>query len=181
MQATKGIVEKQTMDALTAIHGRRSIREYTSQPVPEELVCKVLSAAMAAPSASNQQPWQFVVIDDRTILSEIPKFNPAAGPLKQAPLAITVCGDLRVEKSEGFWVQDCSAAIQNLLLAAHANGLGAVWLGVYPLKNLVAEMRKLLGLPEEVIPLAVIALGYPAEHKQPVDRFDPSRIHWNWW
>lgn len=169
------------MDALKAIHGRRSIRQYTDQPVPEELVGKVLRAAMAAPSASNQQPWQFVIVDDRMILSEIPKFNPAAGALKQAPLAIAVCGDLRLEKSEGFWVQDCSAAIQNLLVAAHAHGLGAVWLGVYPLENLVAEMRDLLGLPEEVIPLAVIAMGYPAEHKQPVDRFDPSRIHWNRW
>jgi nitroreductase len=169
------------MDTIEAIHGRRSIRKYSDQPVSEQLVHQILSAAMAAPSASNQQPWQFVIIDDRSILDRIPKLNPAAGALRQAPLAIVVCGDLRQEKAKGFWVQDCSAAIQNLLVAAYAKGLGTVWMGLYPLEIRVTEMCELLKLPKEVIPLAVIAVGYPAEQKQPVDRFDASRIHRNRW
>ena len=172
-----------TRDAFTVIHTRRSIRRYTDQPVPEALIEKILRAAMAAPSACNQQPWEFVVIDDPEIIRQIPGFNPAAAPLRTAPLAIVVCGNLSRELplAKGFWVQDCSAAIQNLLLAAHASGLGAVWLGGYPLQHLIDRMRQLVGLPQEVIPLAVIALGYPAEHKEPEDRFDPSRVHRNVW
>ena len=171
------------MDAITAIHTRRSIRRYASQPVPEALIERLLRAAMAAPSASNQQAWQFVVIDDRAILDEITRFNPAAFALNSAPLAIVVCGDLSRELpvAAGFWVQDCSAAIQNLLLAAHASGLGAVWLGGYPLQHLVEHTRQLVGLPAEVIPLAIIAVGTPAEKKEPEDRFDASRVHRNRW
>ena len=171
------------MDVLTAIHTRRSVRHYLDRPVPERLVDEILRAAMAAPSASNQQPWEFVVINDPTIIREIPEFNPAAFALKTAPLAIVVCGNLERElpQAKNFWVQDCSAAIQNILLAAHACGLGAVWLGSYPLHHLVERIQTLIGLPESVIPLAVIGVGYPAEQKEPQDRFDPSRIHWNRW
>ncbi len=124
-----------------------------------------------------------MVIDDRTLLDEITRFNPAAFALQSAPLAIVVCGDTRPEPplAKGFWVQDCSAAIQNLLLAAHASGLGAVWLGGYPLQHLVEQVQAFVGLPEEVIPLAVIAIGTPAEQKGPEDRYDGSRIHRNRW
>ena len=101
--------------------------------------------------------------------------------LKDAPLAIVVCGDERLERYKGFWVQDCSAATQNLLLAAHAVGLGAVWLGVYPVQQRVAKTQDLLGLPEGVIPLAIIAVGHPAERKPPADRYDASRVHRNSW
>lgn len=169
------------MDAMEAILGRRSIRKYTDKSVPKDLVHEILVAAMAAPSAGNEQPWQFVVIDDRTVLEAITEFHPYAGALKSAPLAVAICGDLGAEKYEGFWVQDCSAAIQNLLVAAYAKGLGSVWLGVHPDQDRVAGMRKLLGLPDGIVPLAVIALGYPAEHKEPVNRFDPARIHLNKW
>jgi nitroreductase len=138
---------------------------------------------MAAPSACNQQPWEFVVIDAPDLIQEIPRFNPAATPLRSAPLAIVVCGNLRrqVPLAEGFWVQDCSAAIQNLLLAAHACGLGAVWLGGYPLQHLVDRVQELVGLPEHIIPLAVLAVGYPSETKEAEDRYKPSRIHHNRW
>jgi nitroreductase len=169
------------MEAFEAIHGRRSIRRYTAQPVAEEMVEKLLRAAMAAPSAGNQQPWQFVVIDDRATLNAIPQFHPYSAMLREAPLAIVICGDERQEKYKGYWVQDCSAATQNLLLAAHALGLGAVWLGVYPLSDRVAKTQELLGLPSHVIPLAIVAVGHPAEKKGPEDRFQASRVHRNRW
>jgi nitroreductase len=169
------------MDTFEAIYGRRSIRQYTDQPVTEELVTELIRAAMAAPSAGNEQPWHFVIIDDRKKLDVIPKFHPYAAMLKEAPVAIAVCGDTHLERHTGFWVQDCSAAIQNLLLAAHAKGLGACWLAVYPRDDRVARTKLLLALPEKVIPLAIVALGYPAEKKGREDRFDKSRIHHNKW
>ncbi len=149
--------------------------------VPPELIDKVLRAAMAAPSAGNQQPWHFVVIDDRALLDEIARFHPYAGMLKQAPTAIIVCGDASLEQHQGYWVQDCSAAIENLLLAAHALALGAVWVGVYPREERVARMQELLGIPAEVTPLGLVALGYPAEQPEPADRFNRARIHRNGW
>jgi nitroreductase len=169
------------MDTLQSIFTRRSIRRYTDQPVSEELIEQILRAAMAAPSAGNQQPWQFVVLTDRKLLDAIPGYHPYAEMLRQASAAIVVCGDLRLESRSGYWVQDCSAATQNLLLAAHALGLGAVWLGVYPREDRVANTQCLCGLPAEVIPLAIVALGHPAEQPKPVDRFKPERVHRNKW
>jgi len=169
------------MDAMDAILSRRSIRKYTAEPVPENMVNELLEAAMSAPSASNQQTWQFAVIDDRKILNEIPKFHGYAEMLKAASVAIVVCGDLQLEKNKGFWVQDCSAATQNILIAAQAKGLGAVWLGIYPREERVQALRQLLGLPEHIVPLCVIAVGYPAEQKPPANRYDATRIHRNKW
>ena len=168
------------MDTLEAILTRRSIRRYTSKKVPSELITEILRAAMSAPSASNEQPWYFVVIDDRKILDEIPRFHPYADMLPEAPLAILVCVDL-IPQREGFVVQDGSAATQNLLLAAHAKGLGAVWLGIYPLGERIEGMRKLTNLPNHIVPLALIALGYPAENIPREDRYQPQRVHVNKW
>lgn len=169
------------METFEAIHGRRSIRRYTHQPVSEEMIEKLLRAAMAAPSAGNQQPWHFVVIDDRQLLDAIPQFHPYSAMLREAPLAVVICGDERLERHKGYWVQDCSAATQNLLLAAHALGLGAVWLGVYPVMDRVAKIQELLSLPPQVTPLAIVAVGHPAERKAPEDRFQASRVHRNRW
>jgi nitroreductase len=169
------------MDAMEAILTRRSIRQYTSRNVPEALVKALLEAGMSAPSASNLQPWHFVVIRDRSILNEIPKFHPYSEMLKKAPLAILVCGDLKVQKQEGYTVQDCSAATQNILLAAHAKKLGAVWLGVYPRATRIHDIRKLLGLPEHILPVSLIAIGYPAEQKPREDRYKPDKVHANRW
>jgi nitroreductase len=169
------------MDALEAIHTRRSIRKYQDQPVPDELVQKLLAAAMSAPSACNQQPWQFVVITDRGLLAEIPKINPYAAMAHDAPAAILVCGDLALEKVADYWVVDCAAAVQNLLLASHALGLGAVWTGVYPRKSRMEGFRRLLSLPHKVIPHALIVLGYPAESVAPEDRYRQDRVHHNGW
>jgi len=169
------------MEAMEAILSRRSIRRYSDKPVPEALIKELLEAAMSAPSASNEQPWEFVIIDDRRILDEIPKFHHYAHMLKEASWAIAVCGDLNLEMVSGYWVQDCSAATQNILLAAHARGLGAVWLGVYPREERVKAAQKLLELPENVIPLCFISIGYPAEKKPPANRYSESRVHHNRW
>jgi len=169
------------VDAIEAILSRRSIRRYTPQAVPEGMIRPLLEAAMSAPSAGNEQPWHFVVITERRILDEIPRFHPYSEMVKEASAAILVCGDLRLEKYKDHWVQDCSAATQNLLLAAHAEGLGAVWVGIYPTEERVMRMRRLLGLPSHVVPLCLVPLGYPAEQIPRVDRYDPSRVHYNRW
>ena len=169
------------MDTLQAIHTRHSIRRYTDQLIPEDLIEQLLRAAMAAPSAGNQQPWQFVVITDRALLDAIPGYHPYADMLHHAPAVIVVCGDTRLAHHAGYLVQDCSAATENLLLASHALGLGAVWLGVYPTEDRVASTQQLLGLPDQIIPLAIVALGYPAEQRASADRFDPARVHRNGW
>lgn len=166
---------------MDAILNRRSIRKYTDQPVSDELVTELLRAAMAAPSASNQQPWHFVVIRDRKTLSRLAEVHPYAAMAPKAQLAVAVCGDLSLETQEGFWVQDCAAATENLLIAAEANGLGAVWLGVYPRLERVASVQALLGLPDHVVPLSVVPIGYPAAHPAPADRYDPDRIHRERW
>lgn len=169
------------MDAMDALCSRRSIRRYTADPVPDSTLEEILRAAMQAPSAGNEQPWQFVVITDRGILQEVSRFHPHAAMAQDAPVAILVCGDLKREKHKGFWVQDCSAATQNLLLAAHANGLGAVWVGIFPREDRVAGFRALCDLPVHIVPLALVPLGFPAAAKPRDERFDPARIHRNRW
>ncbi len=169
------------MELIEGILTRRSIRKYTSEDVDEETVTKILKAAMAAPSAGNQQPWEFVVIRERSIIDEIPKFQPYSKMLAEAPLAIVICGDVTRQRHKGYWVQDCSAATQNLLLAVHALGLGAVWLAFYPVEERYKPLQTLLGLPEHIIPLSTVSIGHPAEAKPPADRFDAARIHNNSW
>lgn len=170
------------MDTMEAILTRRSIRNYTDQTVGKELINELIEAAMNAPSANNQQPWHFVVVTDRKILNEIPVYHPYSQMLKQAPLAVAVCAELKLERgTKGFWIQDCSAAAQNLLLAAHARGLGAVWLGIYPMQERVVALQKTLGLPQEVIPLCLVSIGYPVDKGRRINRFNPTRIHQNKW
>ncbi|HBO69998.1 MAG TPA: nitroreductase family protein [Deltaproteobacteria bacterium] len=168
------------MEAMEAILSRRSIRRYTGDPVPEPVIEEILAAAMSAPSSKNQQTWHFVVITDRAILREVPSFHPYAKMVPDAPVAILVCADLQRDE-HGFWVQDCSAATQNILLAAHAKGLGAVWLGVHPLEERVLGFRRLLGLPEHIVPLSLVPIGFPAVKKPREDRFDRTRIRKNRW
>ncbi len=169
------------MDALEAIRTRRSIRKYTDRPVETEKVKIMLEAAMLAPSAGNQQPWRFIVIDDKALLEKVPEINPNAPMAPKAPLAILVCGDLRLERFPGNWTADCSAAAENLLIAARALGLGAVWTGLYPEEDRMEGFRDLLGLPREVVPLALIPVGYPATESGPVNRFREDRVHKNGW
>lgn len=169
------------MELLEGIFTRRSIRKYTSKEVSEDKVELMLKAAMYAPSASNQQPWHFMVINNRQILEKIAEVHPYAKMLKQAQLAILVCGDTNLELSKDYWVVDCSAATQNILLAAHELGLGAVWLGIHPREERKKEIRNIFKLPENVQPMSLISIGYPAEEKEMPERFKPERIHYNAW
>lgn len=166
---------------MDTIYKRRSIRKFTSEVVPEKNILEFIKAGMNAPSAGNAQPWYFVIINDRAILDEIPKFHPYARMLYQTTTAILVCGDLDLEKHEGFWVQDCSAATENILLEIADEGFGGVWLGVYPCKERVEGFRKLLRIPERIIPFSLIAVGYPAEKKERKDEFKNERIRYNYW
>jgi nitroreductase len=166
---------------MKAILARRSIRRYTSEPVSDTDITELLEAAMCAPSAGNEQPWQFVVITERRLLDKIPGFHPYAQMVYEAPTAILVCGDMRKDLHKGYWVQDCAAAAENILIAVTAKGLGAVWVGIYPRDDRVKALRKLLDIPEHVVPFALIPLGHPAEEKPPANRFDKGRIHYNGW
>ncbi len=166
---------------MEAILSRRSIRKYTKEIIPDNIIKELLEAAMSAPSAVNEQPWHFIVIKARQILDEIPKIHPYSIMLRDAPVAILVCGDLQRQRAPGFWVQDCSAATQNILIAVQAKGLGAVWLGIYPREDRVREFQKLLGIPDHVIPFSLVSIGYPAEQKPPANRYDESRIHYDRW
>jgi nitroreductase len=169
------------MDTLDAIHTRRSIRKFEDRAVSDELIQKLLAAAMQAPSARNQQPWQFVVIDDRELLGQIGQMFPNARMAQHAPLGILICGDLHEETSPGYWVVDCAAAAENMLLAAHALGLGAVWTGVYPREQRMAGLSKLLGTPDHVIPHSLMIVGHAAEQVPPQSRYLPDRVRHNHW
>ncbi len=169
------------MDAMQAIFSRRSIRQYTDKQVAPETIHDVLRAGMSAPSAGNERPWHFIVLTDHDLLDRIPTFHPYSAMLKHASAAILVCGDPSLERHPGYWVLDCAAATENMLLAAHAKGLGAVWCGVYPTEDRVENIRKLLGLADRLVPFSLVPLGFPAEIKQADDRFDESRVHWNGW
>jgi nitroreductase len=169
------------MNTIEAILTRRSIRKYKDTKVSPELVELLLKSAMYAPSARNYQPWHFIVTDSRTILNEIMKVHPYAKMLDKAPLAIVVCGDKNIEPNDGYIAINCSAATQNILLAAHESGLGTVWLGLYPRNERMQAIARLFNLPEEVIPVSLIAVGYPDETIKQPDRFKKDRIHYNKW
>lgn len=170
------------MDALQAILTRRSIRHYLpDRPVAPEMVETLLRSAMAAPSANNLRPWEFLVVEDRHVLDSLSRVHPHGRMLAQAPLAIVLCADPGRQPLEGYWLQDLSAATQNLLLAAHALGLGAVWLGVQPRREREAALREVLGVPEPIRIGMLVAIGHPAESKGPADRFEPHRVHRGRW
>ena len=165
------------------IHARRSGRAYTDRQVAPETIDTLLRAAMAAPTARDRRPWRFVVVDDRRLLDSLGAQLPYAAMLLGAPAAVVVCGQLTagVDPAEEMWMQDCAAATENLLLAAQAVGLGAVWTGVYPYADRVALVSRLLRLPPDVVPLNVIPIGYPGERTEPKQKFDRKNIHHNGW
>jgi len=170
---------------LDAIATRTSVRNYVAdRAVPADTVTLLLRAAMAAPTAVNKRPWAFVVVNERAMLDSLAGVLPYAQMLKHAPLAIVPCGDMtRALEGNGrdFWIQDVSAATENMLIAAHALGLGAVWTGVYPDTERVNDVRKVLGMPDEIIPLCVVPVGYPDGEHIPKDKWDESKIRYNKW
>ena len=167
--------------AIENIMTRTSIRQYKDQPVEQEKVDILLKAAMAAPTAVNLQPWHFIVITDKPTIDLLSGRQPT-----NAPLLIAVCGDTdKTTMPDGktklpdFWVEDVSAATENLLLAAHALGLGAVWTGVYPAMERVAEVANVLNCPQNIVPMAVVRIGYPDEAPEPKDKFKEENISYN--
>jgi nitroreductase len=169
------------METMDNIFSRRSVRRYLPKPVSSDLIENVLKAGMNAPSAGDEQPWHFIIIDKHDLLLNISESHPYAKMLKDAPIAILVCGDLQVLKFKDLWIQDCSAASENMLLAAHDLGLGAIWIGVYPAENLVREVRNILNIPQHIVPFSIIGMGYPAEEKKGRLRYDKSKVHKNGW
>jgi len=155
---------------------RRSIRKYHEKPVDKEILVKLLKAGMAAPTACNNQPWEFIAVTEgitelRTALYH-GNYN--------APAAIVVCGNLKLAKGglERYWEQDCSAALENILIAATGFGLGTVWIGLHPLPSTIKPVRELLNIPDYVVPLGVVLIGYSAEEKEARTQYDEKRIYW---
>jgi nitroreductase len=166
--------------ALSVIYNRKSVRSYTTQPISPEDIQTLLKAGMSAPTAKNIQPWEFIVIDDRAALDLLATegLPGCKAILKQAPLAIVVCGDT---VSSSRWSLDCSAATENILLAAEALDLGAVWLAAYPWRDRIDRVINVTGIPPHVLPLAVVAVGHPQGEFIPKDKYKESKIHWNKW
>lgn len=169
------------METLKAIFSRRSIRKYSGQTIPYDYLEMILKAAMQAPSARNKQPWHFIVVMDRSVLKELSIAHPYGRMLEDASAAIIVCGDRELEDMESYLLQNCSAATQNLLLAAHDLGLGAVWLGVHPREKRIRALQEILSIPGHILPVSMISLGYPGEEKGETDRFLADRVHLDKW
>ncbi len=167
------------MEIFEAINTRRSIRKFSDKPVSDQMIRKALEAAMMAPSAGNAQPWRFIVVTESDALKATAGIHPHLGMAKQAQAGILVCTDLSLEKFPGYWVQDCSAAMQNLLLGLHAQGLGAVWTGVYPMADRVTAFKEMFNLPEQVIPLGFVPVGWPDQAPKSESRFKEDRVHYN--
>jgi nitroreductase len=169
------------MDFLEFIHTRRSVRKYQDTEVPMETIKEIIAAGTSAPSAGNQQPWHFIIITEKKLLIRIPDIHPHAKMAEDAPVAVLVCADPSLEKHKGYWVQDCAACTQNILLAVHAKGLGAVWTGVYPREERMENFRKLLKIPDNIIPFALVPMGYSVQEPSKADRYKEERVHHNKW
>ena len=166
---------------MDAILKRRSVRKYSDQSVSQELIKKILTAAMSAPSSGNEQPWHFIVIKNQETLKKLSESSPYAKAVSGATVGIVICGDLTLERHKGYWVQDCSAAVENMLIEIASLDLGAVWLGVYPMEERMDFIKKLFDLPASIIPFAIIPIGYPLEEQKSVDRYREERIHQEKW
>ncbi|MCT4616545.1 MAG: nitroreductase family protein [Marinifilaceae bacterium] len=178
------ITDNTAESTIDIIHKRKSVRSYTDKKVSQEDLLKLVKAGMAAPTAVNKQPWAFIAIDNREVLDQLAEGLPYAKMLKKATAAIVVCGD--TDKAlegweEIFWVQDCSAATQNILLAAESIGLGAVWTAAYPAEDRMQTVIDILNLPKHIIPLNVIPIGYPKGEQKPKNKWKEENIHWQKW
>lgn len=167
------------MDTIECIYKIRSVRKYCDKPIDDEILLTLIKAATAAPTACNSRPWEYIIITDKEVKSEIKKKMYFAQ--YEAPAMIVTCGNMKLAMSgpvKNFWIQDCSAAIENILLAATSMGLGSLWVGLYPVESSIRPLYKILDLPEEVIPLGIVYLGYPAEEKESRTQFDEKHVYW---
>lgn len=169
------------METIDCILNRRSIRKYKDEPITKEQVNTLFKAAMYAPTARNMQPWHFVYTCDKAQLIKLSEIHPYGKMLRNASLAVLTCGDLEIDKTESYLVQNCSAATQNILLAAHALGLGAVWLGVHPREERMKPIAEYFELPKNILPISLISIGYPAEEPKFPERYDLNKIHEGQW
>ncbi|MDE6291886.1 MAG: nitroreductase family protein [Muribaculaceae bacterium] len=182
--ASSSVGENVQKSTIEDIMTRTSVRAYTDKAVGSEQIDTLLRAAMAAPTAGNKQPWRFVIINDRATLDTISCNFHTMTMAKDASVAFVMCGDETATfdgEGRDYWVQDVSASSENLLLAAHAMGLGAVWCGIYPMSDRVRQFSDMLHLPEDIIPMACICVGYPSGETTPKDKWKPEYIHYNTW
>lgn len=166
---------------METIMTRRSIRRYTDEKITKEEIEKLMRAAMAAPSAKNGQPWEFIIVQDEEKIEKMSHLTPYARPLRHAPLGIVVCGNLKVNDILEYCIIDASAATENLLLQAHHMGLGAVWIGMYPKPANFEKFNEIFHLPEHIQPLWMIALGHPGEEGIIRDKYNIEKIHYEDW
>jgi nitroreductase len=168
---------------LSLIFSRRSVRKYQEKAIPDEMLTDILEAAMAAPSAVKRDPWHFIVVKKEETRKQIASLLPNGKMLARAAAGIVVCGDIEKahDQLESYMLQDCSAAIENVLIAANALDLGACWLGVHPRKDRIEGLRNLFKLPPNIIPISAIALGFPGERPEPRTRYNPDFVHWEGW
>ena len=165
-------------NVIETIYKRRSIRNYLDKPVEREIIITLLKAATSAPTAINCQPWEFIVVDGSKLLQLKNEFKFAR---YNAPNAIIVCGNMQLARKgieQEFWIQDCSAVVQNILIAATSLRLGSIWIGIYPIVNRIKLLRKMFNMPEYVVPLNIVYIGYPAEEKEPRTRYNEKRVYW---
>lgn len=184
-QTSSAPQESKAAVVMQNILSRKSVRAYTDQPVSRAQIDTLLRAAMAAPTGRDMRPWKFIVIDDKEMLKTLAEQLPYAKMLPEAQAAVLVCGDLSVTDDKGNpsgnWMFDCSAATENLLLAAESMGLGAVWTAVYPYDERLRPVTEVMQLPDYIVPLNVIPIGYPKGNPQPKDKYDADNIHYNGW
>mgnify|MGYP006288731299 FL=1 len=165
------------MDTITALKTRRSIRQFTGEEIDKDILNICVECGMFAPSAGNEQPWHFIIITNRQILEKIPSIHQYAKMMPMASAGILVCFDPSLEKHKQMSCQDCAAATQNILLAAHAQGIGSCWLGIYPRRNRMDGFRRMFNIPDDIIPFSLVAIGVSQQKKMEADRFNPNRVH----
>lgn len=169
------------VDIIDPVLSRRSIRKYQKRNLKELHIHRLLNAGMSAPSADDERPWHFIIVQENALKRELSESWPLAHILKDAPVCFVVCGDELLQKQQGCWMLDCAAATQNMLIEAHYLGLGAVWLGIYPVEGRIQRVRSILGAPRSIIPFAIIPVGYSDEIKEPQTRYDERRVHFQRW